>query len=220
MKKTLIYLVVLVIFLTSLSFIIRGYNNRSINAVPDYSLESKNLPETSNDQYLEIGQCDYPTPQFIEGCEGEACGILMYEKAIKEVDVYKEPSLGSKVIDKLGRCEIIKDFQAHLWIREFGKAKITALNTDKIPNLKLGDLVSIRKYIGEGYLRACWGDLEFQVSEFPIPSIYDPINVEVLFSPKTEAWVKLTTPRNITGYTPDSDFYIGKYTDEEGLLCP
>ena len=161
-------------------------------------------------------------PVFIEGCESEGCQnyTIAYPKAIKAVDIYSQPSLSSKIVDKLNKCESISNFHFFVSVQEFGKAKFTNLVDGlKLPgNLKLGDIFSVEMYVGEGMYLGLTGNTEFNFSSGGVGDV-----VEVLKQAKTEGWAQLTTPRGITGYVPrNADFYLDyqKYMAAgESSLC-
>jgi hypothetical protein len=185
--------------------------NTSTNTIIDIDYNNKILSDYEN------SKCSYEIPQFIEGCEGEGCGLLSYDKSIKPVTIYKEPNINSEVVDRLKKCEVIKNFKIYMWIKKFGEAKILSPNLFENTVIQ-NDLIKVRYYSGEGYYSACVKNKEIIVADKFVADKEFP-TVDFISNPVVEGWVRLTTPRGIDGYTPDTDFYIGYY-DDEPSDCP
>lgn len=185
-----------------------------------FSSEAKEWPCTKYQKF----------PIILQGCEGEMCGRLMYEKTVRFTSVYEKPAINSKIIDRLEKCELIRDFKPYLVIKKLGNAEI--LRTDKELldlRVKTGDIISFIRLMDEddviGELLACIQHKETSVYDMVIAEsdeeAYAPFSiVKVLAQNTTEKWVQLKTPRNKIGYAPDNGFYDGFYTYNDADLCP
>ena len=157
-------------------------------------------------------------PAFIEGCEGEMCDVIVEKYGAKVVvKLYEKPETNSKIIDKIGRCEKFKNAVQLLKIEKLNPGKVIAqgeLFAEK--NVKIGDVVQITHYTGEGSWAVCLGDKTY-------PFIYPqeknlPANPDATFQfiekeiHRPKEWTRVTTLRGKTGYT-QKKFWIGKYDD-------
>jgi hypothetical protein len=164
----------------------------------------------------------YSLPSLQEGCEGEGCGTIAYDKAVNTVKVRSSPSLDSAVLDVLKKCERIRDFKPVMVSRELGQGRITTVVDEALTakGIQVGDTIRLRSYSGEGYFTACVGQEEFEVSdheglEGPAKAV-----VAVLTRPRVQGWSRVTTPRAHRGYVPDSErFYLDHYSHDKSLLC-
>jgi len=189
--------------------------NIPTNTITNIDYKNKILNDYEN------SKCSYKIPQFIEGCEGEGCGLLSYDKSVRSVTIYKEPYINSEIVDHLKKCEVIKNFEVFMWIKKFGEAKVLSPNLFK-NTVSQNDLLKIRYPSGEGYYSACVKNKEMKVVDQLVDDKEFP-TVDFMSSPIVEGWIHLTTPRGIDGYTPDTNFYIGKYDynySNESLYCP
>lgn len=169
-------------------------------------------------------------PIIMQGCEGEMCGRLMYNKVVRSTSIYEKPSLNSKVIDRLEKCERIRDFKPYLVIKKLGNAEV--LHTDnelQLLGVKIGDKIPFIRLMDEddviGELLACIQNKETFVYDVMIAEsdeeAYAPFSiVKVLTQNVAEEWIQLKTPRNKIGYTLDNGFYDGFYTYDDADLCP
>lgn len=157
-------------------------------------------------------------PVLLERCEGEMCGVIKYNKSLKTLSVYQNTSLASSKVDTLHKCEAIKDFKSLVKLRKLGRLIVLKPKKGlKKLNIQKNDIISMITYGGEGYLNACIGNKEIIVS---VVDEKDVSHVKIISNPETEGWVKLTTPRNKTGFVLEKeDFYMGYYNYEPSRLC-
>lgn len=161
-------------------------------------------------------------PKLIESCEGEACGFYHYDKALKDITLYEKPSLKSKVVGTIKRCEKFKSLSPIMKMKSFGTAKVLTLSkTLENQSVKVGDIVTLFQYQGEGYLALCVGDNKDIQGVMEGLSDGDKSIAEVSIAKKTvnEAWVKLTTMKGIIGYTPRQNNIMWYAMIDEKLLC-
>jgi len=159
-------------------------------------------------------------PLLKAGCKGGTCKEILYERAIKSVDVYFEPSLKSKVVDRLEKCELISDFEPYTVIHHLGKAVVTRPESvfEKI-GIKTGDVISIIENDGENFIKSCIESKEFDVylgrSNDP-----DLTTVELFENISSETWIRLKTPRGMVGYVnARSKFYLDSYKIDPKRFC-
>jgi len=155
-------------------------------------------------------------PTLIEGCEGELCGLLAYNKTIKQSAVFAHPN-DRKQLDILRVCEPIKNFSPHIWVIAPGSIRIEQLTSElKKRGLRKGDTLTLINYVGEGVYAACAGSEIFDL----LPESHDGKSLtKKITAPRTEAWVKITSPRMKTGYIQGHDFYMGHGDLDLAKLC-
>jgi hypothetical protein len=174
--------------------------------------------------YAVIHLCDESKklPKIINSCEGEACAFYHYDKALDDITLYEKPSLKSKKVGVVKKCEQFKSLDVLMKMKSFGTAKVLFLNDElKKGNVKVGDVVSVYQYQGEGYLALCVGknkdiqavmeglrDGQNEIAE--ISSQKDTVN---------EAWVKLTTTKGVVGYSPRKNNIMWYATIDTKKLC-
>ncbi|MBP9707524.1 MAG: hypothetical protein KBD78_07750 [Oligoflexales bacterium] len=161
-------------------------------------------------------------PVLIEGCEGEQCGILRYDKAIKDADLYASPSFESEKIDVLKKCEKILAFKPHILLKSLGSGKVLSLaSKDKNIGIKVNDIVPITKNLGEGYLEACIEERSINVVvSFAERLEINITNIQEIVPLEADSWVRVTTPRTKSGYIKGDSFYMGFYTHDLENYCP
>jgi hypothetical protein len=155
-------------------------------------------------------------PLIQKGCEGEGCGILEYDKAIKTVKLYKKPSFQAPVAGELKECEVIPSFEPYIVVRKWGAAEVTSVaEEDAALKIQAGDTIALKSYSGEGYYWACINKTEFKVGT---PGSSNPVTVvEVISKPVVETWIKVGAQR----YAPRSEeFFIHHYNNYDNLKCP
>ncbi len=161
-------------------------------------------------------------PHLEKGCEGEACGILKYDKAIKSVDVFENAENNSKTIGHIKKCQKIERFESYTLLSELGWAEVLAPNR-KLQKLGIqkGAIIQLTNSLGEGYLTACLGDHKIDAFEQGTEQLGDIANVKSLAHHKSEGWGKLKLPNKKHGFVPEREnFYMGYYNYEPALLCP
>ena len=161
-------------------------------------------------------------PKIINSCEGEACAFYHYDKALEDIPLYEKPSLKSKMVDLIKKCEQFKSLDVLMKMKSFGIAKVLFLNDElKKVNVAVGDIVTVYQYQGEGYLALCVGnkkDIQAVVEGLrggqneidEISSQKDTVN---------EAWVKLTTTSGVVGYSPRKNNIMWYATIDTKKLC-
>ncbi len=161
-------------------------------------------------------------PHLSKGCEGEACGFLQYKKAVKSVSVYAEPDTESKKIGTLNRCQKIDSFETYSKLNEYGFAEVIKPNEQlKKIGVKKGDLITVVRYLGEGYLAACVGKIKIDAVDSKNDPYGKQASVKVLQYNKSDVWVKLKLQSGVSGYVPDkSNFYMGYATYYPEYFCP
>lgn len=173
----------------------------------------------------------YPKlPIVVQGCEGEMCGRLMYEKAERAVSIYEKPFTTSRVIDQLARCELIRNFEPYIVVNTIGRVEVLSLDKDlAAAGVKVGDILPYVRANDEddvfGELTACFGDREHPVYDTVVaednPQYRFATIVKVLSRHASQEWIKLKTPRNKVGYAPgNSEFYMSYYRYRPMAHCP
>lgn len=161
-------------------------------------------------------------PHFEKGCEGEGCGFLKYDKAIKPVTVLEKMEQDSKMIGNLKRCQKIEGFESYTSLSELGWVEVLTPNKQlqKI-GIKKGAIIQLTSSLGEGYLTACSGNDKIDAVEQGTEQYGDVANVKTLINHKSEGWVKLKLPSGKYGYASErEDFYMGYYSYEPAHFCP
>ena len=144
-------------------------------------------------------------PKIINSCEGEMCAFYHYDKALEDITLYEKPSLSSSKVGMIKKCEQFKSLDVLMKMKSFGTAKVLFINKElKDHTVKVGDVVTVFQYQGEGYLALCVGKKkEIQgVMEGLRDGQEDIAEVSSLKDTVNEAWVKLTTLKGVVGYTP------------------
>jgi hypothetical protein len=161
-------------------------------------------------------------PHLSKGCEGEACGFLKYNKATKKVDAYEKANLSSKVVGTLKRCDKIEKFDTFIALESYGLAEVITPNEQLNKfGVSKGDIISVVKSLGEGYLEACVGHNIIDAVDSGTDPYGKQANVKVLQYNKAESWVKLMLPSGQFGFIPeDKNFYMGYYGYSPEYLCP
>ncbi|MBI4357316.1 MAG: hypothetical protein HY559_05515 [Gammaproteobacteria bacterium] len=141
-------------------------------------------------------------PVVFQACEGEGpCGYFRDDKALVRVPIYEQPFKTSKIIDYLGKGETIRETEPYLVVKKLGKVRVmTANNILRAKGIKKDDIVPLVKTNDEYQVEICVGDKVIEVND-----VYEqfPDFVKIIEQNKTEAWVKLKTPRNVVGYALD-----------------
>lgn len=165
-------------------------------------------------------------PVAINTCQGEgACGYLDYDKAIQPVSIYEQPSKNSKIVDRLGRCELIQDTEPYLVVKKFGVLKAVTVREDLSKfGVKEGDTIPLVSHVDYDEVRTCIGDETLSVLTEKTNSISF---VKILEENETQSWVQLKTPRNVIGYALDvpeewekEPWYLDTYTYDDNKRCP
>jgi hypothetical protein len=161
-------------------------------------------------------------PQLSKGCEGEACGFLKYNKSTKKVDAYENANVSSKVIGTLNRCDKIEKFETFIVLQNYGLAEVITPNDQlKKMGVSKGDIISVVKSLGEGYLDACVDKNIIDAVDSGTDPYGKQANLKVLQYNKSESWVKLKLPSGKFGFIPeDKGFYMGYYGYSAEYLCP
>jgi hypothetical protein len=144
-------------------------------------------------------------PKTINSCEGEACAFYHYDKALDDIPLFEKPSLKSKKIGLIKKCEQFNSLDVLMKMKSFGTGKVLFLNDElKKANVAVGDIVTVYQYQGEGYLALCVGNKK------DIQAVVEGLrgeqnDIAVISSQKNtvnDAWVKLTTMKGVVGYSP------------------
>lgn len=158
-------------------------------------------------------QCKVMTPPMVvEGCQGEGCTIANgFTKVLRSVPVHAEMNLDSAVVDTLRKCEPFTDYKHLMRINSFGLSVVK--NPDKwdvLQGFHQGDTLDVIKYESEGYFYVCAGNKNFTSDTYL-----------VVRYPKVEEWVKLTTPRGVTGYSAyDIEAFVAYADGGRETDCP
>ena len=161
-------------------------------------------------------------PKLIESCEGEACGFYHYDKALEDIPLYEKPSFKSKKVATIKKCEKFKKLAPVMKMISFGTAKVSTLNQALVENkVKIGDIITLYQYQGEGYLALCIGENKDIQGVMKGMSGWDKsiAEVSVIKNTVNEAWVKLTTMSGGVGYTPRKNNIMWYAMIDEKLLC-
>ncbi len=168
--------------------------------------------------------CLKALPFQIKGCIGEMCDVVLETlPSYQTIRLFKTPDINSEVIDSITECENFKKLEQYLLITGLNSAKITHTgNLFKKHKLKIGDLISLTHYTGEGTWAACIGDEIIQGFEIEgeismLGGLEDRVEFLSKEITKPKTWAFVTTQRDKSGWT-DQKFWIGKYDDEKELL--
>jgi hypothetical protein len=158
-------------------------------------------------------------PQIMEGCEGEACGILRYEKVVKDVEIYKSPfeKDSFKTVD---RCQKITYFKPLFIINKPGKIKFIQPMPEA--SVRKGDTAIILSNVGEGYVEVCLNDKTVLVS--PLFDSKQKRKNELAIVEhwgETEGWIKAKFSDGTKGYLKNNThrWYQGYYDYEPKEHC-
>lgn len=155
-------------------------------------------------------------PVLLNGCEGEGCGILNYDKSILNEKVFDHPNT-KKEIDQLKVCEPIKGFKPVIWLIKPGSAVVAKPSkTLKKMGVSKGDIITVISYEGEGIFSGC---VKSKFVDIADSSEISENLVKSISPPQTENWVEIETPRAKKGYIKDHNFYMGHYSFDVSKLC-
>ncbi len=160
-------------------------------------------------------------PHLMEGCEGEACGFLKYEKAIKSAPIFEKTDKKSKNLGTINRCQKIKEFKTFTLLNEMGEVLVVKANK-KLTQLGVqdGDIIPFISSLGEGFLKGCVDNTAIDMA-MTGSDVREEALVEILTDPKTEGWIKVKSETGIEGYIPKSErFYMGYYDFSAENFCP
>ncbi|MBN22614.1 MAG: hypothetical protein CL678_15125 [Bdellovibrionaceae bacterium] len=165
---------------------------------------------------------DKKLPRLEKGCEGEGCGFLKYNKAIKTVSVFETASRKSKILGNIKRCEKIEGFEPYTLLSELGWVEVLKPNKQlKKIGVKKGSVIQLTESLGEGYLTACSGIHKIDAVDQRIEKSGDVAEVQTLIQHKSEGWIKLKLKNGRSGYVPETEnFYMGYHSYEPSQLCP
>lgn len=155
---------------------------------------------------------------LIEKCNGEACDILDYSKAVKDVKVYSKPDKNSVVIGEVKRCDVLKDFKIVSVFREYGKIEVlTDLDGYQ---LKKGDTFNFT-WTQEGSHYGCINGKTVVVHGHGVRDLNESCFYHLKNS-VLEKWVRHRASNGKIGYSKveRNPFYIPYAGREESLLCP
>jgi len=158
-------------------------------------------------------ECAPKVGDFFEGCEKDGCEILRYRKAVKSIRIYEKPSLSSKVIDRLERCEKFHSFKKMLLTKKagFGTLKVNKFMDQRLNGSK-GKKFKAIQATGNGFYKVCVEGKSYEV---------DVAEISTDQKIRNELWIKIKTPRGIEGFARGNrPFYMGQLNFDSTLLCP
>ncbi len=157
------------------------------------------------------------------GLQGEAAGRIESKLVTKDVKIYKDKSLKSKVIGQLKKCEKLPEVDFVTIVEKFGLLKITYLSEEisKMYKLNVGDTVDLIWNEGEGSMQACFGgnsDIPaFEGNENDMLEEGRPgsdFRVSIESRGKISEWAEIKMPNGKIGFVPGTEkFYQGHYDD-------
>lgn len=161
-------------------------------------------------------------PVVVEGCQGEACSVILNTLSLKEVEVKASYSAISATVGTLKKCENFGAPSIYNLISQYGAGEVKVLNEGfKKAGVKIGDIVPLTLNFGEGFFVACIDDQEIMTSVFGNNADATEGGVSLLNHPVAQEWVKVTLPSGLSGYVHSNNrFYMGLYDYDENLLCP
>ena len=175
----------------------------------------------SHSSYGKEWQCDLikKLPREFEGCEGEACGMLTYERTIKDVDIFKAIA-DKKPFAKAPKCSLIRYFEPFYVLKKAGKLKfLKALPEHKV---QVNDVAFYTKSLGEGYFDVCLEGKTVQISALPSPQAEEnKENAVILSWTESEHWIRLKLDDGKKGYAKNDGgfWYQGYYSYEPDQHC-
>lgn len=159
-------------------------------------------------------------PKIFEGCEGEACGALTYERAVKDVDLYRQTN-SVKPFMKVSRCIQITYFEPFYILKKAGRVKF--LKSLKEHGVEIGDTAYFVRSVGEGYFDVCLNDKIIQISALPeAQATENKETASILYWGVSEHWIKTKFSNGAKGFTKNDShsWYQGYYTYEPSEHCP
>lgn len=152
-------------------------------------------------------------PYLEKGCEGEACGFYHYNYALKNFKIYQNPDLKSKIMGEIKKCEHLKKIEPYYWRISFAKTKVLQANNElKKLDVETGDILTVKRYQGEGFQDVCIGQIEVGVEEGD--------QVRAISQGKTEEWVKVTNDNGLSGWIKrEPETIMWAYTSDEAKKC-
>jgi len=178
---------------------------------------------------------DWPCPRLaklpltLPGCEGEACGVLKYERTVRPVELLQ--NIGDpKPFTTVKKCSKIVFFEPFYVIQKPGKVKFVQPISEASVNA--GDTAFILQNLGEGYVDVCLNDKSLHVSLVPEPQQNQSEVSTIIEHVKTENWVRIKFQDGTKGiartfhkdgiwfqgyydYSPEQHCYDPKFPDKK-----
>jgi hypothetical protein len=147
-------------------------------------------------------------PVLIDGCEGERCESGG-NKVVKDVTLYSEPDLHSKVIARLKKGQGVQSIAHKTLLKQMGTFVVGkdpeepesywAIQELKQYGVQMGDVIFGVQYGGEGVYNHCIGDKLFYLGNAYGLAMQKPL--------ATEAW-SFVKSKNGNGWAAGTDWYI------------
>jgi hypothetical protein len=159
-------------------------------------------------------------PAMFKGCQGEACGLLSYDRIIQEIDLHQIASLKSKKLATLERCQKIESVEPHTVLLGFGRAKITKIMPSETElGLKVGDFVKLVFYEGDGFFKGCFNNKLIDLATTDTQDL-TTTNVDVVQKISSGTWYKVKSADGKEGFARNAPFFMGHFNFDVDKLCP
>lgn len=159
-------------------------------------------------------------PVLLEGCDGEACGVLTYERALSDTPLYAAPSDELKKVGDLRRCERISSFATFTRLKRPGVAEVVEPDSKaKALGVRVGDKIPLLRSHGEGFSSGCIGKTTIDFVDTYAGNADTETRIKVAAWPDSETWTRVKNQKGVVGYSNKHDFYMGYYSYEPSLFC-
>lgn len=165
--------------------------------------------------HAEVNPCtlspSVKNPLIVDGCIGELCEDVVDGKSLHQVDLLEKPSVSSKKIGVLKKCEHYHYIKFNVVVSRFGVGKVVQVPAGS--KIKLGEELKLFRYKGEGAWDACIAEKNLEVEE-GTPG--EGLRIKSIKKPESKVFIKIKAPSGIIGYVPadrdlPQEFYTKSY---------